>query len=250
MDNIFISHAHGDHFFGLVPLLSSLNLMLGRTKDINVFVPEDLKDILMLMLKELCHIPFNVNINTFMGNSNQKIYEDEEMEIETIPLKHGIPCCGFLFREKPKKRVLLPEKCLSYDIPKRDFKLIKSGYDYILPDGTLISNKELTAPSEFVPRSYAYCSDTAYNPSMVSQLKDVDLLYHETTFLANDKNQAINAFHSTTHQAANIAKRANARKLIIGHYSIRYDDEQQFEQEVKSIFPNAEACNEGMVFSV
>ncbi len=142
------------------------------------------------------------------------------------------------------------EKCLSYDIPKRDFKLIKSGYDYILPDGTLISNKELTAPSEFVPRSYAYCSDTAYNPSMVSQLKDVDLLYHETTFLANDKNQAINAFHSTTHQAANIAKRANARKLIIGHYSIRYDDEQQFEQEVKSIFPNAEACNEGMVFSV
>lgn len=250
MDNIFISHAHGDHFFGLVPLLSSLNLMLGRTKDINVFVPEDLKDILMLMLKELCHIPFNVNINTFMGNSNQKIYEDEEMEIETIPLKHGIPCCGFLFREKPKKRVLLPEKCLSYDIPKRDFKLIKNGNDYILPDGTLISNKELTAPSEFVPRSYAYCSDTAYNPSMVSQLKDVDLLYHETTFLANDENRAINAFHSTTHQAANIAKSANARKLIIGHYSIRYDDEQQFEQEVKSIFPNAEACNEGMVFSV
>lgn len=250
MDNIFISHAHGDHFFGLVPLLSSLNLMLGRTKDINVFVPEDLKDILMLMLKELCHIPFNVNINTFMGNSNQKIYEDEEMETETIPLKHDIPCCGFLFREKPKKRVLLPEKCLSYDIPKRDFKLIKSGNDYILPDGTLISNKELTAPSEFVPRSYAYCSDTAYNPSMVSQLKDVDLLYHETAFLANDKNRAINAFHSTTHQAANIAKSANARKLIIGHYSIRYDDEQQFEQEVKSIFPNAEACNEGMVFRV
>ena len=230
MDNIFISHAHGDHFFGLVPLLSSLNLMLGRTKDINVFVPEDLKDILMLMLKELCHIPFNVNINTFMGNSNQKIYEDEEMEIETIPF--------------------LPEKCLSYDIPKRDFKLIKSGNDYILPDGTLISNKELTAPSEFVPRSYAYCSDTAYNPSMVSQLKDVNLLYHETTFLANDENRAINAFHSTTHQAANIAKSANARKLIIGHYSIRYDDEQQFEQEVKSIFPNAEACNEGMVFRV
>lgn len=204
----------------------------------------------MLKWQELCHIPFNVNINTFMGNSNQKIYEDEEMETETIPLKHDIPCCGFLFREKPKKRVLLPEKCLSYDIPKRDFKLIKSGNDYILPDGTLISNKELTAPSEFVPRSYAYCSDTAYNPSMVSQLKDVDLLYHETTFLANDENRAINAFHSTTHQAANIAKSANARKLIIGHYSIRYDDEQQFEQEVKSIFPNAEACNEGMVFRV
>ncbi len=137
------------------------------------------------------------------------------MEIETIPLKHGIPCCDFLFREKPKKRVLLPEKCLSYDIPKRDFMLIKSGYDYVPSlTETLISNKELRlSPSEFIPRGYAYCSDTAYNPSMVSQLKDVDLLYHETTFLANDKNQAINAFHSTTHQAANIAKKSQCQKI-------------------------------------
>ena len=250
MDNIFISHAHGDHFFGLVPLLSSLNLMLGRTKDINVFVPENLKDILTLMLKELCHIPFNVNINTFTGDSIQKLYEDEEIEIETIPLKHSVPCCGFLFREKPKKRVLLPEKCQSYGIPKYDFKLIKDGGDYMLPNGTLIINEELTTPSKFVPRSYAYCSDTAYNPSMVSQLRGVDLLYHETTFLANDENQAINAFHSTTVQAANIAKSADVRKLIIGHYSIRYDDEQLFEQEVRTIFPNAEACNEGLVFNV
>ena len=250
MDNIFISHAHGDHFFGLVPLLSSLNLMLGRTKDINVFVPENLKDILTLMLKELCHIPFNVNINTFTGDSVQKLYEDEEIEIETIPLKHSVPCCGFLFREKPKKRVLLPEKCLSYGIPKCDFKLIKDGGDYMLPNGTLIFNEELTTPSKFVPRSYAYCSDTAYNPSMVSQLRGVDLLYHETTFLANDENQAINAFHSTTVQAANIAKSADVRKLIIGHYSIRYDDEQLFEQEVRTIFPNAEACNEGIIFDV
>ncbi len=250
MDNIFISHAHGDHFFGLVPLLSSLNLMLGWTKDINVFVPENLKDILTLMLKELCHIPFNVNINTFTGDSVQKLYEDEEIEIETIPLKHSVPCCGFLFREKPKKRVLLPEKCLSYGIPKCDFKLIKDGGDYMLPNGTLIFNEELTTPSKFVPRSYAYCSDTAYNPSMVSQLRGVDLLYHETTFLANDENQAINAFHSTTVQAANIAKSADVRKLIIGHYSIRYDDEQLFEQEVRTIFPNAEACNEGIIFDV
>ncbi len=250
MDNIFISHAHGDHFFGLVPLLSSLNLMLGRTKDINVFIPEVLKGVLTLMLKELCHIPFNVNINTFTGYSIQKLYEDEEMEIETIPLKHGVPCCGFLFREKPKKRVLLPKRCLSYGIPKQDFKLIKDGGDYILSDGTVVLNKELTAPSEFAPRSYAYCSDTAYNPAMASQLRNVDLLYHETTFLAGDEKQAKNAWHSTTIQAANIAKIANVKKLIIGHYSIRYDDELQFEQEVKSVFSNVEACNEGMIFDV
>ncbi len=250
MDNIFISHAHGDHFFGLVPLLSSLNLMLGRTKDINVFVPEGLKDFLELMLKEFCHIPFNVNICTFTGDSIQKLYEDEKMMVETIPLKHGVPCCGFLFREKPKKRVLLPEKCLSYGIPKSDFRLIKDGGDYKLPNGTLIPNEELTAPSEFVSRSYAYCSDTAYHPTMVSQIRGVDLLYHETTFLANDEEQAANAFHCTTIQAANIAKSANVGKLIIGHYSIRYDDEQPFEQEAKTVFSNTEACNEGKVFKV
>ena len=250
MDNIFISHAHGDHFFGLVPLLSSLNLMLGRTKDINVFVPEDLKDILMLMLKELCHIPFNVNINTFMGNSNQKIYEDEEMEIETIPLKHGIPCCGFLFREKPKKRVLLPEKCLSYNIPKRDFKLIKSGYDYILPDGTLISNKELTAPSEFIPRSYAYCSDTRFVPGLAEKVKGVTVLYHESTYTSENEDRAKLYYHSTARQAATIARNAGVGKLLLGHYSARYNNEEVLLNEAKEVFTESYLTQEGKVFSI
>lgn len=250
MDHIFISHAHGDHFFGLIPLLSSLSLMLDRKEDINIFVPAGLKEMLELMLKEFCWTPFKVNVLTFDGKTVQTLYEDDVLTVETIPLKHGVPCCGFLFREKPKSNVLLPEKCLSYGISVREFNKIKAGNDYTLPDGTVIPNAELTAPSEFIPRSYAFCSDTAYNPAMIPQIKDVDLLYHETTFIAEDEEQAAKAYHSTTIQAATTARDANVGKLIVGHYSIRYGGEREFEREVQSVFPNAEACQEGMTFEI
>ena len=250
MDNIFISHAHGDHFFGLIPLLSSLSLMLDRKDDINVFIPEGLKDMLALMLKEFCWTPFKVNLFTFDCETVQTLYEDDELVVETIPLKHGVPCCGFLFREKPKSNVLLPEKCLSYGISVREFKKIKAGNDYVLADGTVIPNSELAVPSSFIPRCYAFCSDTAYNPAMIPQIKDVDLLYHETTFIAEDEQQAAKAYHSTTIQAATIARDANVGRLIIGHYSIRYGGEREFEREARSVFPNAEACQEGMTFAV
>ena len=250
MNHIFISHAHGDHFFGLIPLLSSMRLMLDRTDDVHVYVPENLKDSLASLLRTWCNLTFSVIIHTHDGESRVVLYEDSELTVETIPLRHTVPCSGFLFREKPKRPVLLPERCLSYGISVRDFNRIKNGEDFILPDGTVVPNSELTTPSPFVPRSYAFCSDTSYTPDIVTQIEDVDLLYHEATFTADEETTAAKTLHSTTVQAAEIAKAANVGKLIIGHYSVRYSGEHQHENEARQVFPNSVASQENMVFKV
>ena len=250
MNHIFISHAHGDHFFGLIPLLSSMRLMLERTDSVHVYVPEGLKESLEVLLKTWCYLSFPVIIHTHDGMSRTVLYEDDELSVETIPMQHTIPCCGFLFREKPKLPVLLPEKCLAYGISVRDFKRIKNGEDFVLPNGTVVPNSELTTPSMFVPRSYAFCSDTAYSPDIVEQIRDVDLLYHEATFTADEKEMAAKTMHSTTAQAAEIARAAHVGKLIIGHYSVRYAGEHQHEREARQVYPNSVACQEGMTFQV
>ena len=250
MNHILISHAHGDHFFGLIPLLSSMRLMLERTDTVHVYVPEGLKDSLEVLLRTWCNLSFSVIIHTHDGMSRTVLYEDNELSVETIPMRHSIPCCGFLFREKPKLPVLLPEKCLAYGISVRDFKRIKNGEDFVLPDGTVVPNSELTIPSTFAPRSYAFCSDTAYSPDIVEQIRDVDLLYHEATFTADEEEMAAKTMHSTTAQAAEIAKAAHVGKLIIGHYSVRYAGEHQHERETRKVFPNSVACLEGMTFQV
>ena len=251
MNHIFISHAHGDHFFGLLPLLSSLGLMLGRTEDLEVYIPMSLKENFERDLAAYCHIPFKVNLHAIDGNKRQILYEDSEMSIETIPLNHVVPCCGFLFREKPKARVLLPEKCLSYGISTREFGKIKAGADYTLPDGTVIANEELTAVSDFVPRSYAFCSDTAYYPEMVPQIEGIDVLYHESTFTSEKEDQAITAGHSTAEQAAMIAKAAKVGQLVLGHYSIRYVGRtKEFVNEARCIFGNSIASEDGMTIPV
>ena len=250
MNHIFISHAHGDHFFGLIPLLSSMRLMLESTDAVHVYVPEGLKESLEVLLKTWCYLSFPVIIHTHDGMSRTVLYEDDELSVETIPMQHTIPCCGFLFREKPKLPVLLPEKCLAYGISVRDFKRIKNGEDFVLPNGTVVPNSELTTPSMFVPRSYAFCSDTAYSPDIVEQIRDVDLLYHEATFTADEKEMAAKTMHSTTAQAAEIARAAHVGKLIIGHYSVRYAGEHQHEREARQVYPNSVACQEGMTFQV
>lgn len=250
MNHIFISHAHGDHFFGLIPLLSSMRLMLERTDAVHVYVPEGLKESLEGLLNTWCNLSFPVIIHTHDGKSRTVLYEDDELTVETIPLRHTVPCSGFLFREKPKRPVLLPEKCLSYGISVRDFNRIKNGEDYVLEDGTVVPNSELTTPSPFVPRSYAFCSDTAYSPDIVEQIDDVDLLYHEATFTADEETMAAKTLHSTTIQAAEIAKAAHVGKLIIGHYSVRYAGEHQHENEARQVFPNSVACQEGMTIQV
>ena len=250
MNHIFISHAHGDHFFGLVPLISSLGLMLDRTADLHLWLPEGLKEPLERDFEQYCYLPFKLVMHPIEATKQTVLYEDKEMKVETIPLNHGIPCCGFLFSEKPKLPVLLPEKCLSYGIPSREFGKIKSGADWTLEDGTVIPNSELTTPSDFVPRRYAYCSDTAYNLQMIPQIQNVDLLYHEATFMAGEEQLATDAGHSTAAQAAMIARAAKVKQLAIGHYSIRYTDENELLAEAQNIFPNTVAVQEGMIISL
>ena len=206
MNHIFISHAHGDHFFGLVPLISSLALMLARTEDLHLWLPANLEEPLKRDIDQYCYLPFELIFHPVDTSRRTVLYEEKEMMVETIPLNHRVPCCGFLFSEKPKLPVLLPEKCKAYGIPPRELGKIKAGADWTLEDGTVVPNSELTVPSDFVPRKYAYCSDTAYYPEMVPQIKGVNLLYHEATFTTEDEQQAVNAAHSTAAQAASIAK--------------------------------------------
>ncbi len=250
MNHIFISHAHGDHFFGLVPLVSSLNLMLDRTADLHLWLPADLEEPLRRDFEQYCYVPFKLIMHPLDTTKQTVLYEDKEMKVETIPLNHRVPCCGFLFSEKPKAPVLLPEKCKAYGIPPRELGKIKAGADWTMEDGTVIPNSELTAASDFVPRKYAYCSDTAYFPEMIPQIEGADLLYHEATFTSEDEQQAVNAAHSTAAQAAAIARNAHVKQLAIGHYSIRYDDEAPLLAEAQSIFPNTLASQEGMTISL
>lgn len=250
MNHIFISHAHGDHFFGLVPFVSSLTLMLSRTDDLHLWVPFDLEEPLRHDFQHYCQLSFKLIIHPFDTSRKTLLYEDKEMKVETIPLSHGIPCCGFLFCEKPKLPVLLPDKCRAYGIPQRELGKIKNGAGWMMEDGTVIPNSELTTPSDFMPRRYAYCSDTAYNPQMIPQIEGVNLLYHEATFISADEMLAVKYAHSTAAQAATIARDANVEKLAIGHYSLRYNDEKPLLAEAKKIFPNTEACQEGMTISL
>ena len=246
MNHIFISHAHGDHFFGLLPLVSSLALMLDRTADLHLWLPADLEEPLKRDFEQFCCTPFQLIMHPLDTTKQAVLYEDKEMMVETIPLNHRVPCCGFLFSEKPKLPVLLPEKCKVYGIPPRELGKIKAGADWTMEDGRVISNSELTVPSDFVPRKYAYCSDTAYYPEIIPQIQDADLLYHEATFISEDEQHAVNAAHSTAAQAATIARDAHVKQLAIGHYSIRYDDETALLVEAKRIFPNTVASQEGI----
>lgn len=223
---------------------------MGRTADLHLYLPADLQVSLERNFAEYCHLPFGLIMHPFDTTRREVIYENEYMTVETIPLNHRVPCCGFLFSEKPKLPVLLPEKCKACGIPPREFKRIKAGEDWIMEDGTLIPNSELTEKSSFVPRRYAYCSDTAYYPEIIPQISKVNLLYHEATFCTEDQQQAVNSAHSTAAEAATIARNAKVGQLAIGHYSIRYANEERLLAEAQEIFPNTVACQEGMRLEV
>lgn len=250
LDAVFISHMHGDHFFGLLPLLSSMGLMLGRTADLHVYIPEEMKEPLEYDLARYCYLPYKVVLHAVDTTKSAVLFENKTLTIESVPLEHRVPCMGFIVREKQKPNVLLPDKCKEYGIPYKEFSKIKDGADYVLPDGAVVPNCELTQASGYVPRSYAFCSDTAYCPALISLVKDVDLLYHEATFVERDSVQADAAAHSTSRQAATIARDANVGKLVIGHYSVRYDSEDELLAEATEVFPNTVASQEGMVFKL
>ncbi len=247
LNHIFISHLHGDHCFGLVPLLSTLG-MLGRTADIVIHSHPDLERLLKSHIDFfLSDFPFKVVFAPFSTNKPEVIYEDRSLTVTTIPLKHKIPTCGFLFREKPTERHLIRAMLDAYEVPIACYKDIKAGADYITPDGEVVANKRLTTdPTPSV--SYAYMSDTVYSEKYLDLVRGVDCLYHETTFLSQDKVRMMQTMHSSAEQAATFARKAGVGQLIIGHYSARYNNNHEFLKEAKQVFLNTFLADDGAVF--
>lgn len=247
--HIFISHLHGDHFYGLIGLISTLNL-LGMKKDIHIYSPSQLKDIIQPQLDFLkADLQFNVVFHPLNFKKPQLIFEDKKVEVVSFPLKHSINCCGFLFREKEKEANIKKECIKEYNIPIAQIKQIKQGADFVTSDGETIPNSELTTPPP-LPQSYAFCSDTAFHPQITEVIQGVNLLYHEATFTEELRDWADRTYHSTALDAAKIAKMANAGKLIIGHFSSRYKSTEPFLTEARAVFPNTEDVVDGKTYSI
>ncbi len=249
LNHIFISHLHGDHCFGLLGLISTLNL-LGRTAELHIHSPKGLEELLKPMLSFFCHqITFEVCFHELNTKKADVIYEDRSLTVSSIPLKHRMPCCGFLFAEKQLPNHIKRDMVDFYKVPVFELNRIKNGADYITPEGETILNSILTTPSES-PRKYAYCSDTIYHPAIVEQVKGVDLLFHESTFLTDEIGRAKETFHSTAAQAAHIARMAEVKKLLIGHFSARYEDDSAFYDEAAAIFPDTILAKEMLCIPV
>lgn len=237
LNHIFISHLHGDHCFGLMGLISTFGL-LGRTADLHIYAHEDLERLLTPHLEFFCKgMTYDVIFHSIDPTKEAIIYDDRSVSISTIPLKHRIPTCGFLFQEKKTPNHIIRDMVDFYQIPVFELNRIKNGEDYITPEGVVVPNNRLTTPSA-PARSYAYCSDTAYQRSIIPQIKGVDLLFHESTFAQIDAARAKETFHTTASQAAEIARDAEAKQLVIGHFSARYEDESILLKEAQAIYPN------------
>ena len=249
INHIFISHLHGDHSFGLIGLISTFGL-LGRTAPLHIYADAMLEKVMKPQLDFYCKdIKYPLFFHSIDASKHSVIYEDNTITVETLSLNHRMPCCGFLFREKPKRRHLIGDVANFYNIPIYQRQSIKDGADYTTPDGTVIPNSKLTREAD-PSRSYAYCSDTRPCPQICGYLKDVDLLYHEATFAESEKERAKVTHHSTAKEAAEIAVTAGVKRLLLGHYSSRYDDEKQLLSEASEIFTATECANEGMVVNI
>ncbi len=249
INHILISHLHGDHTYGLFGLLSSFNL-LGREEPLHIYGPEPLEEMLLDHLKFYqSDLGYDLVFHRIQCRRSALIYEDKNLWIWSLPLIHRIPTCGFLFREKPRERNIIKEKITEYQIPIKKIVEIKKGADLVLQNGSRVPNAELTLPPQR-QKSYAYCSDTRPNPDIIPLIRNVDLFYHEATFLEEDAKLAHETFHSTARQAAQMAQSAGAGKLLIGHFSSRYKLVADFESEAKTIFANTLAVDDGDIFEV
>ncbi|WP_299580265.1 ribonuclease Z [uncultured Sunxiuqinia sp.] len=250
IDHIFISHLHGDHFFGLIGYIST-QVLLGRTKDLHIYAHSELQRYTQFQQDFLGmgELGFRLVFHPLNFKKPQVILDDVKLTVTSFPLKHRIPCCGFLFQEKEKEPNIRKEQLKFYQIPIREIKNIKDGADFTTEDGEIIPNKKLVIPAP-KPRSYAFCSDTAYTEKILPVIQHVDLLYHEATFAESEKEMAKTTFHSTGKEAALIAQKAQAGQLLIGHFSARYKEPTSILKEAQSIFPNTKAVNEGDVYSV
>lgn len=246
---VFISHVHGDHCFGLIGMVSTFG-MLGRTAPLHIYAPAGFSNIMKMQIDFFCKdLEYEVVFHDVDTNANNIIYEDRSLTVETVPLSHRVPCCGFIFREKQTLPHILRDMTDYYKVPVSQFNNIKNGADWVDEEGNVIPYTRLTTPSE-PARSYAYCSDTKYLPMLHECLKDVCVLYHESTYSKEDEDMAKMYFHSTAAQAAQVASDANVGKLVLGHYSARYEDENRLLEEAKNIFPNTILSDEGVIIDV
>ncbi len=249
VSHIFISHLHGDHCFGLIGLISTFGL-LGRTAPLHIYADPLLQRLMQPQLNFFCNgLKYPLHFHNIDATKQAVIYEDKSITVETIPLQHRIPCCGFLFKEKPKKRHLIASMIEYYNIPNHLRAGIKEGNDYTTTDGTIIPNSRLTTDAD-PSRSYAFCSDTLPCPGIAEQIKEVNLLYHEATFAEAEESRAKETFHSTARQAAQIAKAANVKQLVIGHFSSRYKDDEPLLKEAKEVFPATSLADEENIFHI
>ena len=249
INHIFISHLHGDHCFGLIGLISTFAL-LGRTAPLHIYADSNLEEVMKPQIDFFCKgMNYPLFFHSIDATKQEVIFEDNTITVETLPLRHRMPCCGFLFREKPKRRHLIGDIVNFYNIPAYMRQAIKEGADYTTPDGEVIPNSRLTREPD-PSRSYAYCSDTAPCTHNNEALKDVDLLYHEATFAESEKERAAQTFHSTARQAAQIAHSAGVKRLMIGHYSSRYETPDILLSEARELFPETIAAKEGLIVNI
>jgi ribonuclease Z len=248
LQHIFISHMHGDHYFGLPGLINSMSL-LGRTAPLDLYAPAALMPILQQILdtaNTTLSYPFTFHP---LPEGASVLVETEVFSVSCFPLIHSVHCHGFIIQGKTKGRKLLPEKCREYEISVAFYERLKQGEDYQRKDGLLVKNEWVTIAGP-EPKRYAYCTDTVFTESFLSYIKDSDTIYHESTYLEADKEKATARFHSTAMQAAEIAKAANAKQLLLGHFSSKYKDPEPFRDEAATIFPNTIATIEGTTYEI
>jgi len=249
LGHIFISHLHGDHCFGLIGLISSFG-MLNRTAELHIHAQADLEKILESQLQYFCaEIPFKVIFHAVNPRVHELIFEDRSVQVFSIPLKHRVPCCGFLFEEKPRDRHIIREMIDFYQIPIWRLPKIKQGEDFVTEEGEVIPNAQLTTEAE-PPKRFAYCSDTAYSEKIIPIIEGVDCLYHEATFMEEELLRARQTQHSTVRQAATIALKANVKQLIIGHFSARYTNQNKMLEEARLIFKNTVLGEDMTVYDI
>ncbi len=246
---VFITHIHGDHCFGLIGLISTFG-MLGRTAPLAIYAPKDLEDVLKVMIDKFCYgLEYEIEFHAVDTKKQTVIYEDRSLTVESIPLRHRVPCSGYLFREKPLLPHIRRDMIDFYNIPVSQINNIKNGADWVDSEGNVVPNERLVMPNQSA-RSYAYCSDTQYLPQLSEMIRGVDTLYHEATYLSRDEERAKLYFHSTAAQAAQVAKDAGVGKLVLGHYSAKYDDESELLEEAKSVFANTILSDENIIVDV
>lgn len=251
INHIFISHLHGDHFFGLFGLLTTFNL-LNRKQVLHIYSFPDIKKVLNTDNPELIfgeNFGYKIIFHDLNSSSPETIYESKNLSIRSVPMKHRIPCCGFVFTEKPLPRKLIKEKIDYYQIPVFKRAGIKNGEDLILDNGKVILNKDLTSDPQS-SRKIAVCSDTLYNKALIAEIKNADLLYYEATFMHKLLGRARETCHSTARQAGQIAKESGAKKLIIGHFSVRYKDISELEVEARKVFAETYAATDKTEFEL